>query len=137
MEDDIKNRLKIEIDKAYYVSKRYEVPSTFAILYYEGELPVSKLSEFVRVSDLLLKIDDNRYFISFSFTVEGASKASQNLILDLDKYFNNIKSCIALDTFNESKSPTIVLNRLTQILREIHKKPHTRIEDESILNDMF
>lgn len=66
MEDDIKNRLKIEIDKAYYVSRRYEAPSTFAILYYEGELPVSKLSEFVRVSDLLLKIDDNRYFISFS-----------------------------------------------------------------------
>jgi len=135
MDDYIKNRLKIEINKAYYVAKRYKAVSTFAILYHPAPLPVDILGKFVRISDHLLKIDDNHYFIAFAFTEpENAFKASQNLIFKLDKHYNNNESCIALDTFDTTKSPTIVLNRLTQILNEVKRDDYSRIDDENILN---
>ncbi len=138
MDDYIKNRLTIEINKTYYVAKRYQVTSTFAILYYEGELTVNDLGKFVRTSDHLLKIDDNNYFINYAFSEQdGAFKASQNLLLYLDKHLNNQTSCIALDTFDITKSPTIVLNRLTQILNETKKNEYSRIEDENVLNEIF
>ena len=137
MEDFIKNRLKIEINKAYYIAKRYKSLSTFAILYHKDILPVDILGKFVRISDHLLKIDDHHYFINFTFThQEDAFKAAQNLLLYLDRHFNNRTSCIALDTFNITQSPTIVLNRLIQILHETKKSSYTRIEDENILNEI-
>ncbi len=136
--ETIKKRLKIEINKAYYIAKRYNVQSTFAFLYHNGELPIDKLGKFVRVSDHLLKIDEHHYFINFTFTnQEDAFKAAQNLLLYLDRYFNHQDSCIALDTFDITKSPTIVLNRLVQILTETKKNSYTRIEDENILNELF
>lgn len=138
MDDYIKNRLKIEINKAYYTKKRYSVPSTFAILYHEKELDVAQLGKFVRISDHLLKMDDHHYFLNFAFTEQdGAFKASQNLIMYLDKYFNDTTSCVAIDTFDITLSPTIVLNRLMQILNETRKNSYTRIEDENILNELF
>ncbi|QSZ42232.1 hypothetical protein GJV85_08935 [Sulfurimonas aquatica] len=137
MNANIRNRLNIEIKKAYYVFTRYKSPCTFAILYHEEELHVAKLGEFVRISDHLLKVDDNHYFINFAFTEQnGAFKASQNLILYLDKHFNNRTSCIAVDTFDSTHSSTIVINRLMQILQEIKKDPYSRIEDENILNGL-
>jgi len=138
MQDHIKKRLEIEINKSYYTAKRYGAISTFVFLYHEKELPVAVLGKFVRISDHLLKIDDNHYFINFTFTEpEDAFKAAQNLLLYLDKHFNNRTSCIALDNFDTSQSPRIVLNRLMQILKETQKNSYTRIEDENILNEII
>ena len=138
MEDIIRKRLEIEINKAYYTSKRYHTVSTFAFLYHEKPLPVDILGSYVRISDHILKVDEHHYFINFTFTEQtGAFKAAQNLLLYLDKYFNNRTSCIALDTFDTTQSPRIVLNRLIQILQETKKHSYCRIEDENILNEMI
>ena len=137
MNENVKNRLKIEIKKAYYTSKRYAQETTFAILHHDKELEIDILGKMVRVSDLLIKIDENHYFIFFKFTNQTqAFKASENVLLELDNYFNTTNSCIGLDAFDINKSPTIVINRLMQILNEVKKNKFLRIEDENILNDM-
>ena len=138
MDDKIKNRLQIEINKAYYSYKRYKVDATFAILYHEKELYINKLGNLVRVSDLLLKIDNHHYFINFVHTNHNnAFKAAQNLLLALDNYFNDSNTAIAIDTFDTAQTPNLVITRLTQILNEIKKNPYTRIDDENILNDII
>lgn len=138
MDDNIKNKLKIEVEKAYYSAKRYKVEFTFALLYHEEELPVDKLSQFMRVSDYLLKIDENHYFIILPNTEHNkAFKALQNLIMYLDRYFNNYTSCIGIDTFDISLSPTIVFNRLMKILSETKKHLNSRIENENILDELI
>jgi len=137
MDERIKKRLEIEINKSYYSFKRYKVDTTFAILYHEKELTVDKLGNFVRISDHLLKIDEHHYFINFIHTHHNnAFKASQNLLLALDNYFNNRTSAIAIDTFDTTQTPNLVINRLYQILNEVRKNPYTRIDDENILNDI-
>jgi len=136
--DKIFKRLEIEVKKTYYTFTRYLSPSTFAFLYFEGELSVEELGEHLRISDKFLKIDDNHYFINYMFTEQnGAFKASQNLLLNLDKHFENTKSCIAVDTFDANKTPRIVINRLMEILKETQKSSYSRIEDESILNGVL
>ena len=138
MEDFIKKRVEIEIKKTYYTATRYKRTSTFALLYYEGELSLEQLGKLLRISDHLLKIDKNHYFINFIMTEHSdAFKASENLIFNLDKLLNNTTSCIAIDTFDPTQSPSIVLHRLTQILAETKKNSYSRIEDENILNEMF
>ena len=138
MDDKIKNRLQIEINKAYYSYKRYKADATFAILYHEKELCINKLGNLVRVSDLLLKIDNHHYFINFVHTNHNnAFKAAQNLLLALDNYFNDSNTAIAIDTFDTAQTPNLVITRLTQILNEIKKNPYTRIDDENILNDII
>ena len=135
MNDSILNRMRVQIKKIYYTHTRYKVPATFAMLYHEKELTVIELSKFVRISDHLLKIDDNHYFITFSHTAHNeAFKASQNLILYLDSFFQNRTSCIAIDTFDTNNSQAIVYNRLMQILDVIRKMPYSRVEDENILD---
>jgi len=137
MNERIKKRLEVEINKAYYSYKRYKVDTTFAILYHDKELSVDKLGSIVRISDHLLKIDDNHYFINFVHTHHNnAFKASQNLLHSLDNYFNNRNSAIAIDTFDTTQPPNLVINRLYQILKEVQKNPYTRIDDENILNDI-
>jgi hypothetical protein len=138
MEERIKQRLHIEINKAYYSYKRYKIETTFAMLYHEKELPIDKLGHIVRISDHLLKIDEHHYFINFVHTNHNnAFKASQNLLHALDKHFNNNSSAIALDTFNTAQTPNLVINRLWQILKEVQKNSYSRIDDENILNDMI
>ena len=138
IDEKVFNRLKVEINRTYYTFKRYMSPSTFAFLYFEGDLSVEDLGEFLRISDKFLKVDDNHYFINYMFTEQhGAFKASQNLLLNLDKHFENNASCIAIDKFDTNKTPRIVINRLMEILRETQKHSYTRIEDESILNDIL
>ena len=86
-------------------------------------------------SIVLLKIDDNHYFITFYHTPHNeAFKASQNLILYLDNFFQNRTSCIAIDTFDTNNSQAIVYKRLIQILEVTRKTPYSRIEDENILD---
>lgn len=132
---NIPNRVDVLIKKTYYVYERFEVNATFAMLYTEQPIEVVKLSEYVRISDQLIKLDENHYFIIFAFTEhKNAYKASQNVIHKLDMHFNNSSSCIALDTFDTNKSSRSVLSRLMQILIEIKKAPNTRIETEDIFD---
>ena len=137
MNDAIFNRFAVEVKKAYYISKRYETLSTFALLYFDQELSVDKLSLYLRVSDKFILIDKNTYFIDFTFTSqEDTFKACQNLLLELDNNFNNRNSCIEIESLDINLSPKMLLNKLTQILKETRKSSYGRIEDESILNHM-
>jgi hypothetical protein len=133
---DIINRVNVLVKKTYYINERYLIPATFGLLYHEKALNVVELSQYVRVSDQLMPLDNNHYFIIFSFTSQdNAYKASQNIVQNLDNHFNDQSSRIALDTFDTSKSPQSVLNRLKQILIEIRKKSYHRIETEEILDN--
>jgi hypothetical protein len=135
--EKIKQRLLIEIRKAYYSAERYNIQSSFALLYHEKELPVDKLGKIVRMSDHLLKIDENHYFINFVHTNHSqAFKAAQNLIHALDIHFHDNNSAIAIDTFDTKQPANIVINHLTLILKEVRKNPYTRIDDENILNEI-
>jgi hypothetical protein len=135
--EKINKRLLIEIDKAYYSAKRYNVATTFALLYHEKELDVSKLGKLVRLSDHLLAIDSNHYFISFVHTDHAkAFKAAQNLLYSLNVKFDDENAAIAIDRFDTEQSPNIVINRLQQILHEVKRSPFTNIDDENILNEV-
>lgn len=134
MSPDILKRINVLVRKTYYTYERFQVNATFALLYHDGPLSVVDLSECVRISDQLIQLDENHYFIIFAFTShENAYKASQNIIHKLDKYFNNHTTCIALDTFDTSKTDKNVLNRLQQIMIETKKNPYVRIETDEII----
>jgi hypothetical protein len=136
--DDILNRVEIQIKKTYYIHDRYNTLSTFGLLYCEKEISEKELAKFLRVSDKFFKLDNNTYFINFDYTSEEkALKASQNLILHLDNFFNNSSSCVAIDEFNTTYIPQTVLSRLQQILGETRKSSYSRVEDESILSEVF
>ncbi|PNV82461.1 MAG: hypothetical protein C0627_09860 [Sulfurimonas sp.] len=129
------NRVDVLIKKTYYIYKRFNVQATFAMLYHEKPLSVVELSEFIRVSDQLIELDENHYFIIFAFTsAENAYKASQNIVHKLDNHLNSTNSCIALDAFDVAKTPQNVFNRLKQILSETRKHSYARIEMEDILD---
>ena len=131
---DILNRINVLVKKTYYTYERFQVNATFALLYHEKPLSVVELSSYVRISDQLMQLDENHYFIIFSFTEQdNAFKASQNLVHNLDIHFKNCTSCVALDTFDPSKTYQNVLNRLKQIMTETRKNPYVRIETEDIL----
>lgn len=135
MSFDMMQRVSVLIKKAYYAHERYHVPATFAMLYHEDPLDVKELANFIRISDQVMKLDPHHYFIIFAFTsAEDAYKASQNILLDLDAYFNNRTSCIALDSFDPTLTPQNVINRLKQIVSETQKHSFIRIETEEILD---
>ena len=137
MTPETEKRLEIEIKKSYYSAQRYQELSTFAMLYHPSNLPVDTIGNMVRLSDQIIKIDAHHYFIVFNYTThEQAFRAAENLLLELDNYFNNRESCIGLDSFNPKQSPTIVIHRLTQILEEVRKNEFLRVEDENILNEI-
>ncbi len=132
---DILNRINVHIKKTYYTYERFQVNATFALLYHEKPLTVVELSEHVRISDQLIQLDENHYFIIFAFTsYENAYKASQNLIHKLDHYFNDNTTCIAIDSFDNRKTPENVLNRLKQIMIETRKDSYIRVETDDILD---
>lgn len=134
MDKNIDNRLNVLVKKTYYIHQRFKLDATFALLYHEKPLSVVELSRFIRMSDQVIQIDENHYFILFAFTSpENAYKASQNIIHNLDMYFNNNTSCIVLDSFDITKSAQNVLNRLKQIMVEARKNTYVRIETEDIL----
>ncbi|MDP3291844.1 MAG: hypothetical protein Q8M43_07410 [Sulfuricurvum sp.] len=135
MDESILNRINLLIKKTYYTYDRFEVDATFALLYHEMPLSVMDLSKFVRLSDQLMQLDDHHYFIIFAFTSEeNAYKASQNIIHKLDGHFSDHSSSVALDALDMTTSPQLVINRLKQIMSEIHKDAHVRIETEDILH---
>jgi hypothetical protein len=132
---DVINRLEVLVKRIYYIFERFQIESTFALLYHKDPLNVVEFSKCVRLSDQFIPLDDNHYFIIFEFTnQENAYKASQNIIFKLDKYFNSTNECyIALDAFDIHKSPQTVLSRLQQILLHTRKEIYTRVETEYIL----
>lgn len=131
----ILDRLDVLIKKFYYIYERYAVDATFALLYHEKPLSVVELSKYIRISDQLIPLDDNHYFIIFTFTAQkNAYKAAQNILQRLDSYFNDTATCIALDSFDTSKSSQIVLSRLKQILAETRKNSYIRVEMEDIID---
>lgn len=135
MTSNISNRINVLIKKTYYTNERFQVSATFALLYHEEPLDVVELSKYVRISDHLVQIDDHHYFIIFAFTEEeNAYKASQNIIHNLDSYFNNHTSCIAVDAFDKRKTAENVLNRLKQIMKETRKSSYIRVETDDILD---
>ncbi|MDP3300840.1 MAG: hypothetical protein Q8S36_02610 [Sulfuricurvum sp.] len=135
MSFDILNRVSVLVKKTYYTFDRFNVDATFALLYHEKPVNVIELSKYIRITDQIIPLDDNHYFIIFSFTSqENAYKASQNILSDLDQFLNNQTSCIALDTFDTTKTPNAVLIRLKQILAETRKSSYIRVETEEILD---
>ena len=135
MTDKVFNRFEVEIKKAYYTYERYKSISSFILLHHERPLSIIELSRYLRVSDKVLEIDENIYFINFTFTDgEHTFKASQNLLLELDKHFNCRDSYIAMEALDTANSPRMVINKLMQILEETKKHSYSRIEDENILN---
>lgn len=135
MSFNILNRLGILVKKVYYTFDRFHVDATFALLYHEKPLDVVELSKYIRITDKVIQLDENHYFILLAFTSQKDSyKAAQNILSNLDQYLNNQTTYIALDTFNTSKSSTIVLTRLKQILAETRKSSYIRIETEDIFD---
>lgn len=129
------NRYDHMVEKTYYIHKRYGVPATFALLHHSQPLNVETLGSFMRLSDHVIQVDENHYFIIFSFTEEAsAHKAAQNLLRHLDSHFSEPCSCIAIDSFDTSKAPNSVLCRLKQILTEIRKHGFKRIDNDNILD---
>jgi len=131
----LSNNLKDEIDRAYYANEKYDIAATFIMVYSEKNISVENMNKFVRATDRFIHIDDNHYLIIFHYTAQdNAYKASQNLLLKLDDYFQNSSTAIAIGSFNKMKTPAIVVNELKQIIKELKKSSFTRIEDESILD---
>lgn len=129
------NRYDHMVDKTYYIHERYGVPATFALLYHGQPLDVETLGSFMRLSDHVIDVDENHFFIIFSFTEEAnAHKAAQNMLSHLDGLFKEPCCCIAIDSFDTSKTPYSVLCRLKQILTEIRKHGFKRIDNENILD---
>ncbi len=130
------HKIHFQIKKIEQIYKRYKVASTFAMLYHEKELSLKVLSELVRFSDKLIKFDDHHYFIVFTYTQEhDAYRGAANLLYNLDKYFENTTTYIAVDTLDANNSPKIVLSRLTQILEEIKKHSYLRVASEDIFDE--
>jgi hypothetical protein len=135
MNPSILNRLNVLVKKTYYTYERFQVNATFALLYHEEPLSVVELAEYVRISDHLIQLDEQHFFIIFAFTSqENAYKASQNIIHKLDNYLNNCNTCIAIDSLDTSKTPQNVLHRLKQILIEVRKSCYIRVEMDDILD---
>ncbi|MBN2895345.1 MAG: hypothetical protein JXK05_05590 [Campylobacterales bacterium] len=125
----------MQINRSYYTYQRYKVETAFALLYHHGALGVETLARYLRLSDQFVRYDAHHYFIVFAHTnAANAYKASQNLLLNLDNYFNDRSSAIAIDLFDPSNSVQIVLGRLSQILDVAKATPDARIQDETVLD---
>jgi len=132
------NRLEIELKKIFYSFEKYNALSTFALLYHKDALDTQTLSNYLRVSDSFLELDDHTYFINFAFTShEDTFKAAQNILFGLDNHFNNTSTCIAIHELDPTNTPKMTVNKLLQILEETKKYSYSRVEDESILNATF
>ena len=138
IDEKILERLELEITKTYYTFKRFMSPSTFALLYHDGKLKLEELNGYLRNSDKFIPIDDKHIFINFIFTEQyGATKAAENLILNLDQHFENNNSYIAIDKFDAEKTPAAVLDRLQKTLKELKTGSHARVEDDIIITGIL
>lgn len=134
--DNIPNRYQVIVKKTYYANERYNLDFSFALIYHKYPIGITELSQYVRISDIIINIDASHHFIIFQYTSqEDAFKASQNLIYSLDKHFNTIDSCyIALDKLNSTITPMNLLKRLDKIIDLTRKNRLSRVETEIILD---
>ncbi|WP_373069714.1 hypothetical protein [Sulfurimonas sp.] len=138
LDENLRTRLNAEIVRAHYTYERYNAVSTFALVYHEKDIELEVLGSFVRVSDRVIRVNENLHFLIYNFTnQDDAYKASRNLISKLDKHFHNATSCIAIDSPSKSDSTHMVMNKLYQILEETKKTSVARIEYEDILDNAF
>jgi len=136
LDDNLKTRLNAEIGRAYYTYERYHVDYTFALVYHEKDIELDLLGTYVRVSDKLVRINENLHFVIYNFTTQDdAYKASKNFLNNLDKHFQSTNSCIAIDAPVKTDSTHMVMNKLYQILQETKRNSVTRIEYEDILDN--
>lgn len=128
-------RLEAEINRAFYANDKYNLIATFVMVYYDKEISVEDMGKYVRATDRFIQIDESHCFIIFHYTAqENAYKASQNLLLKLDKHFQNSNAVIAIDDFDKSESPALIICKLKQIIKEIKKNSLVRVEDKSLLD---
>jgi hypothetical protein len=136
LDDDLRTRLNAEIVRAHYTYERYNVVSTFALVYHEKEISLEEIGGMIRISDRLVTVSENIHFIIYNFTTpDDAYQASRNLIAKLDKHFDNHTSCVAIDRPSKTDSTHMVMNKLHQILQETRKSSVSRIEYEDILDN--
>lgn len=135
MNENVINRFEVLIKKTYYIYERYNVNSTFSLLYHKEPLSIIELSKYIRISDSIIEIDENHYFIIFQFTSEeNAYKASQNIIHKLDEDFNAHAFYMAIDKLDITISPQNVLRRLKLIVEYAIKNRCIRVETEEVLD---
>lgn len=135
MNENVINRFEVLIKKTYYIHERYNVNSTFSLLYHKEPLSIIELSKYIRISDNIIEIDENHYFIIFQFTSEeNAYKASQNIIHQLDEDFNAHAFYMAIDKLDITISPQNVLRRLKLIVEYAIKNRCIRVETEEVLD---
>ncbi len=134
--ESVKNRFEVMIKKSYYIKQRYNLDFTFALLYHKDPISIIDLSQYIRISDLVIDVGDNYYFIIYQFTNELESmKASQNLIANLDKFFNEIGGTyMAIDKLDDTIAPLNVLSRLISIVDYARKNKMNRVETEEVLD---
>ncbi|MDX9813152.1 MAG: hypothetical protein WC144_06730 [Sulfurimonas sp.] len=134
--ESVKNRFQVMVKKSYYIKQRYNLDFTFALLYHKHPIDVVELSQFIRISDLIIDIDDNHYFIIYQFTdMQETLKATQNLIFNLDKFFNEAgSSYVAIDKLDDTVSPMNLLSRLKQIVNYAKTNKINRVETEEVLD---
>ncbi len=134
--ESVKNRFQVMVKKSYYIKQRYNLDFTFALLYHKHPIDVVELSQFIRISDLIIDIDDNHYFIIYQFTdIQETLKATQNLIFNLDKFFNETgSSYVAIDKLDDTVSPMNLLSRLKQIVNYAKTNKINRVETEEVLD---
>lgn len=132
---DLPEHFALLVKKIYYIHERYQVDATFTMLHVKHPVEVDEIAKMIRSSDEIYGIAPDKFFIAFTFTdQESARRACVNLLKKLDRHFNDHSATIALDDFDPSKSPQVVVSRLMQIIEEISKRPYIRIESESILD---
>lgn len=136
MNENIRNRFDVLIKKTYYIHKRYGVESTFALLYHKEPLSIVELSKYIRISDHIIQIDENHYFIIFQFiSAEKAYKASQNITYKLDNHFGSEEKCyMAIDKLDTTITSQNVLRRLKLIVEYAIKNRCVRVETEEVLD---
>jgi hypothetical protein len=138
LDEELKIRLNAEIGRAHYTYERYKAEATFALVYHEKDIGLEQLGSLVRVSDRLVRVNENLHFVIYNFTTQDdAYKASRHLLSSLDKHFHSATSCIAIDSPPKTDSTHMVMNKLHQIILETKKNSVTRIEYSDILDNTF
>jgi len=135
MNQNLEKRYEVLVKKTYYIHKRYNLESTFALLYHKEPLSLVQLSAYARISDYIIEVDENNYFIIFQFTSEeDAYKASQNIIGKLEVNFCSHAFYIGLHKININMTPQNILKKLRLIVEYAIKNRFNRVETEEVLD---
>jgi hypothetical protein len=133
MEKILIDKIGHHMEKEHYIYERYGHVSTYAILRHDGSLTLENLSAHLRISDFIARVDDEKFFITYTFTTHmNAYKAAQNTVYCLERDHNISNLRISIDTFEENPNPEYVIRRLERILAEMDD--NVKVEDGGILH---